>query len=111
MVILSRDLRTGESVAVKVIDKSKLTDEVERRDLMLEVDVMNRIGIGSLNCIWLYDTFEDAQRVYMVCIQSCTCQPPAYARSNKEVHYGPKCCGSHVMWVSSGVAGACHILC
>jgi len=66
MVILSRDLRTGESVAVKVIDKSKLTDEVERRDLMLEVDVMNRIGIGSLNCIWLYDTFEDAQRVYMV---------------------------------------------
>ena len=63
---MGTSLSTGDKVAVKRIRKDKLLDEVERRDLELEVDVMNRIGVGSLNCIWLLDTFEDSRYVYLV---------------------------------------------
>jgi serine/threonine protein kinase len=65
-VLVGTSLSTGDKVAVKRIRKDKLLDEVERRDLELEVDVMNRIGVGSLNCIWLLDTFEDSRYVYLV---------------------------------------------
>ena len=65
-MLVGTSLSTGDKVAVKRIRKDKLLDEVERRDLELEVDVMNRIGVGSLNCIWLLDTFEDSRYVYLV---------------------------------------------
>ena len=64
-MLLGTSHATGDQVAVKRIRKDKLTDEVERHDLELEVDVMNRIGVGSLNCIWLLDTFEDSRYVCM----------------------------------------------
>jgi len=56
----------GETCAVKIISKRKLADEQDVEDLRVEVDCMRRLGLGSLNCIALYDTFEDDQNVYMV---------------------------------------------
>uniref|UniRef100_A0A061S5H3 Calcium-dependent protein kinase n=1 Tax=Tetraselmis sp. GSL018 TaxID=582737 RepID=A0A061S5H3_9CHLO len=56
----------GEICAVKIIRKSKLEEKQDVEDLRVEVDCMRRLGLGSLNCIALYDTFEDEENVYMV---------------------------------------------
>jgi len=56
----------GEVCAVKIISKEKLENKDDIEDLRVEVDCMNRLGSGSLNCIALYDTFEDDDNVYMV---------------------------------------------
>ena len=52
------NVENGDTVAIKRIEKKSLADEQECLDLQLEVDVMNRIGVGSLNCIWLHEVFH-----------------------------------------------------
>eukprot|EP00193_Tetraselmis_chui_P005541 CAMPEP_0177756298 /NCGR_PEP_ID=MMETSP0491_2-20121128/3028_1 /TAXON_ID=63592 /ORGANISM="Tetraselmis chuii, Strain PLY429" /LENGTH=564 /DNA_ID=CAMNT_0019271859 /DNA_START=638 /DNA_END=2332 /DNA_ORIENTATION=+ len=52
--------------AVKIIYKNKLETAEDVQDLRIEVDCMNRLGTGSLNCISLFDTYEDDSAVYLV---------------------------------------------
>mmetsp|Transcript_38657 Transcript_38657/g.109323 ORF Transcript_38657/g.109323 Transcript_38657/m.109323 type:complete len:159 (-) Transcript_38657:1604-2080(-) len=60
------DGKDGEMCAVKIVPKEKLEGEDDIKGLRLEIDCMNRLGTGSLNCIALYDAFEDEDNVYMV---------------------------------------------
>jgi len=56
----------SEMRAVKIIYKNKLESVEDVQDLRVEVDCMNRLGTGSLNCISLYDAYEDDMAVYLV---------------------------------------------
>jgi hypothetical protein len=56
----------SDSCAVKIIYKNKLETAEDVQDLRIEVDCMNRLGTGSLNCISLFDTYEDDSAVYLV---------------------------------------------
>ena len=56
----------GEICAVKIIAKNKLEIKEDVEDLRVEVDCMRRLGRGSLNCIALYDAYEEKDKVYLV---------------------------------------------
>lgn len=66
VVVVGHCIASGEAVAVKMVCKDRLRTPVEIRDMKHEVDICSRVCAGSLNCISLYETFEDSRMVYMV---------------------------------------------
>uniref|UniRef100_A0A6N2L0B5 non-specific serine/threonine protein kinase n=1 Tax=Salix viminalis TaxID=40686 RepID=A0A6N2L0B5_SALVM len=57
--------RKGQSVAVKIISKAKMTTAISIEDVRREVKILKALS-GHTNIIKFYDAFEDESNVYIV---------------------------------------------
>ncbi|KAG5233650.1 CDPK-related kinase [Salix suchowensis] len=57
--------RKGQSVAVKIISKAKMTTAISIEDVRREVKILKALS-GHTNIIKFYDAFEDENNVYIV---------------------------------------------
>lgn len=63
-VYKGRDERTGEAVAIKVIDMKMVTNEVQSFLLKNEISVLKKID--NLNILKMYDVFQTSNNTYIV---------------------------------------------
>jgi hypothetical protein len=63
-VYRGRDERTGETVAIKVIDMKMVKNEVQVFLLKNEINVMRKIN--NINCLKLLDVFQTSNNTYII---------------------------------------------
>ncbi|TVU37878.1 hypothetical protein EJB05_11220 [Eragrostis curvula] len=62
---VKKGARKGESVAVKVIPKAKMTTSIAIEDVRREVKILKALA-GNKNLVQFYDAYEDNENVYIV---------------------------------------------
>uniref|UniRef100_A0A804MT29 Protein kinase domain-containing protein n=1 Tax=Zea mays TaxID=4577 RepID=A0A804MT29_MAIZE len=62
---VKKGARKGESVAVKVIPKAKMTTSIAIEDVRREVKILKALS-GNKNLVQFYDAYEDNDNVYIV---------------------------------------------
>ncbi|ONM59704.1 Putative CDPK-related protein kinase [Zea mays] len=62
---VKKGARKGESVAVKVIPKAKMTTSIAIEDVRREVKILKALA-GNKNLVQFYDAYEDNDNVYIV---------------------------------------------
>ena len=64
-VMLAMERHTRESVAVKVLEKAKITDDDARQRLMNEIAILHRVQHPNL--LHLLEAVEEVDAIYLVC--------------------------------------------
>ena len=64
-VMLAMERHTRESVAVKVLEKCKITDDDARQRLMNEIAILHRVQHPNL--LHLLEAVEEVDAIYLVC--------------------------------------------
>ena len=63
-VYYARDIKTGESVAIKVIDKEKTLKAGLNEQIKREISVMKKVS--HLNVLHLYEVMATKSKIYIV---------------------------------------------
>uniref|UniRef100_A0A7S4BRA7 Protein kinase domain-containing protein n=1 Tax=Chrysotila carterae TaxID=13221 RepID=A0A7S4BRA7_CHRCT len=63
-VMIAVEKHTRESVAVKVLERDKITDDAARERLVNEIAILNRVHHANL--LQLLEVIEDVDRIYLI---------------------------------------------
>jgi serine/threonine protein kinase len=99
-VMLAMERHTRESVAVKVLEKCKITDDDARQRLMNEIAILHRVQHPNL--LHLLEAVEEVDAIYLVCHRGLQ------SRTTRQALRQASSCCSRVCaspWPGDGVRG------